>query len=551
MNEKHHEQGSGNSDSEVIVRLDTALFNAGVVGLVNILERGGIQHQINRDQLTISKADLIKADLAALYVEAIIDRYKETTRLYTSMSKMNSILDMKKVDDPKQFKENIKYIVGSFVQQSVLTGFEVLKADGIENNIAENISKLKEDTFENLEATKSLIREIYNDFEKEEIQKTLYMKNIMYTKINMIWSGIAFLHKNQVKFNITKVLNDRLIDSIREMLISGKKQKKRCCVCDIECDNLQSLSFIQNLGIDDGKKKSPFWNYKPDLSACPLCTFIYTCAPLGFNSIDQDLIFINENETIDGLINANSKREFDNIENKSRFSVITQLILKEMAEKKRELNNIEVLINQKLSNDKTRYSLNVVDKRLIKIFTDCKIELNSISKNKVNIGNSSKPEWISVLETVLDCLFYNKALYNTIHKFLKYGAYANTLMQMLMIEIKRKKKEEEKVQNNIKRAWAVWNNGQEVKNRFNDGSKNENKLNGIVIKLQNAVRSENRELFFDILIRLYSGINMPIPSGFLNGIESDDDFKEIGLAFILGLLGEPRKEKEDKEGKGE
>jgi hypothetical protein len=90
----------------------------------------------------------------------------------------------------------------------------------------------------------------------------------------------------------------------------------------------------------------------------------------------------------------------------------------------------------------------------------------------------------------------------------------------------------------IARAIQLWNAGNILAKDFKGDANNENKLRGAVIKLQNALRVEDRDLFFDLLIRLYSSINKAIPDAFLQAMKSTEDFKEIGTAFILGILGD-------------
>ena len=65
----------------------------------------------------------------------------------------------------------------------------------------------------------------------------------------------------------------------------------------------------------------------------------------------------------------------------------------------------------------------------------------------------------------------------------------------------------------------------------------DNKLRGLVYQLINYVHTSNRDLFLSNITRLYAGMNLSIPSIFLNIFKSDDEFKVIGNAYILGLKG--------------
>ena len=79
----------------------------------------------------------------------------------------------------------------------------------------------------------------------------------------------------------------------------------------------------------------------------------------------------------------------------------------------------------------------------------------------------------------------------------------------------------------------------------------DNKLRGLVYQLINAVYTNNRDIFFSNITRLYTGMNISIPTIFTNIFEDDEYFKEIGFAYILGLKGAYEKEKENKNEQGE
>ncbi len=77
--------------------------------------------------------------------------------------------------------------------------------------------------------------------------------------------------------------------------------------------------------------------------------------------------------------------------------------------------------------------------------------------------------------------------------------------------------------------------------------KKEDIIRGIVYQLTNALKIQNVEQFADLIIRIYSSCKLPIPSVFLQGLRSGDQFAVVGYAFILGLKG-AYYTKENKEG---
>ena len=74
------------------INLNTALFNAGLVGFIKILNRGDISYEINFDELIIDAADLKSADLAQLYIDETIEKYKESTKIYDTINTIENLL---------------------------------------------------------------------------------------------------------------------------------------------------------------------------------------------------------------------------------------------------------------------------------------------------------------------------------------------------------------------------------------------------------------------------------------------------------------------------
>ena len=152
----------------------------------------------------------------------------------------------------------------------------------------------------------NLLKDIFQECKVPKVLETLYMKNIMYTKINMLWENKAFLNRNSSKEDIKDSFYQVFVLPLIKMIESTKISNKLCSNCDENYDKCISFSFLKDVGIDIGKKVS-FLESKPDLLICPLCHFIYACTPLGFNQLGQDLVFVNQNESIESLLSSNAK----------------------------------------------------------------------------------------------------------------------------------------------------------------------------------------------------------------------------------------------------
>ncbi|MDR1905576.1 MAG: hypothetical protein LBQ27_01480 [Clostridiales bacterium] len=547
---------------ELRVKLDTALFNAGVLGFKKILDAGNINYRTDGDELTVDAQSLLEADLAELYIDAAIEKFGKTTRIYKSIEAAGGLLGYnvaeglselpekakeeadETVKREKEFWGGCKNFCESFLQASIKTGLRTLEKQNVHTDIAANAEALKKE--KNIDVAKELIQKILRDFEKPKVAQTLYMKAIIYTKINMIWSGVAFLNVNRSDVPAKIALEESFVEPLYEMARSASDGKKTCACCNVKYNKMGTLSFLNDIGIDSNRKKSAFWNMQFDLATCPLCIFVYACAPLGFKQLGQDLIFINQNKSIEDMDSGNAKLESDeNINGNYRYKLINDLVLSEIEIKESEISNLEVLIRH--SGDKGYYSLDVIDKRTIKIFKRCKEELKAIKYSKAKIGE----EYVDIAWATIGCLFSKQALWGLILKLLKAEYNGYPLWRLLMIQVKRKEINKMDEENYIKKLRWIYYEGKKINQEYNkDDSKNENKLRGTLLKMQNAIRLEDRHTFFDILLRLYNGMNRSVPDIFLDAMSNDEILKEIGIAFILGATGTPN-DKEDKNVAGE
>lgn len=103
------------------------------------------------------------------------------------------------------------------------------------------------------------------------------------------------------------------------------------------------------------------------------------------------------------------------------------------------------------------------------------------------------------------------------------------------------------MKDDIKRAYAAKKQGEALRAKFTQDVSEadaDNKLRGLVYQMLSAVSLGNRDKFMELLIRTYSGQNLPVPDIFFGCFESDEDFKQIGFAFLLGLKSAGYKKEE-------
>ena len=161
------------------INLDTFLFNAGVIGFIEVLEEAKEKHKAEKGEsledkkdyylygqtLFVKKEFLLNTDLSQMYIDRIVKKFGDKTNISESIKKIDIILNDK---ENKDYKDDIKNIIDYFSAASIKTGLETLTAKGISVNIQDNIEKIKEiikaKNFD-IEQIKPYLKEIKSDFE--------------------------------------------------------------------------------------------------------------------------------------------------------------------------------------------------------------------------------------------------------------------------------------------------------------------------------------------------------------------------------------------------
>ena len=557
------------------VSLDTFLYNAGIVGFIEVLEEAGAEKGKSKEDvengvkdyhyegqdLYVSKKFLQKSDLSQLYIDGMIKKFGDKSTISDTFKNIDYLIDKKDIKED-EFNEKMDDIIYYLSSASIKTGCETLQAKGLKIKIQENINNIKKNK-KDIEKIKKYLKEIQNDYKNKEVKQTLLMKNIIYNKIRLFWENKSFLlpmnSKNDLKEEFYKSFEEPL-----KSIIKGTKGKYNCITCGMETSNDMDTTFLFEVGVDTGRKKSAFWNCNPDSFICPLCNFIYACSPIGFIEIgNNNLVFVNYNDSIEYLIKMNSSEEFkENIKSKNeKYLFYNKIIQKILSIKTKELNSFQVITR----NDK-HYSSNIIGKDALQVIQNRKSDLKFISSFSVKTSND---EYINMFEECLDNILNFRNQWFLIFKILKNDnknsrVIYSVLFSILQIQITQKNihKEGGIMKKKINLSYFAGKSGYEmrkiiigVNNDMNlseeENKEADNKLRGLVYQLINAVYTNNRDIFFSNITRLYTGMNISIPSVFTNIFEDDEYFKEIGFAYILGLKGAYDKGKENKNEQGE
>ncbi|TXJ52716.1 type I-B CRISPR-associated protein Cas8b1/Cst1 [Brachyspira aalborgi] len=564
--------------------LDTFLFNAGIIGFIEVLKeaeasKGKNKEEVKNDikdyyyegqDLYVSKK-FIKNKIDKItnaYINILLNKFGDSTKIHKLCNLNISKLSNKSMDFYYKMFESayintICTIIGDKKFGKIIKSYEEAKKKKQEEEIMKSFSN---------------IIEYLNNSKNSKLKNYLILSQIALNKISLIYYDIAFLKYNsQTKRNSIKSVDlfnsikNNLFEKCNDFVASGLNEKSsNCIICDRnfnKSDFKIKISFLISSAEDMSKKTSVYWNKKPDTYICPICYMIYSCAILGFTDTNNGIIFANYNNRINNLIEINKKFEKE-ISEVKKIDIVNRIIEKMLELKTKELASIQVI--SKIKTNKY-YSVEIISKDILNIIHNCKKEFETLSKIRdISLFGNEKNK-ISIFDECLKNLFNYCNQYNLIYSIIisflsdenshkkdnkennkKPKMSLNFLYSLLKIQIKQKyiggynmnnkkennendKKDINQQSQKLTNAQRGRKAGYKLKKDLGDPKEADNKIKGFIYQLLNSVQTGNRDLFFNTIIRMYIANDLPIPKILSEVSQSIDDFREIGYAFILGL----------------
>lgn len=557
--------------------LDTFLFNAGIIGFIEVLKEAGASEGKNKEEikndikdyyyegqdLYVSKK-FIKNKIDKItnaYINILLNKFGDSSKIHKLCNLNISKLSNKSMDFYYKMFESayintICAIIGDKKFGKIIKSYEEAKKKKQEEEIMKSFSN---------------IIEYLNNSKNSKLKNYLILSQIALNKISLIYYDIAFLKYNsQMKrYSIKSVdffnsIKNDLFEKCNDFIASDLNEKSsNCIICDRnfnKSDFKIKISFLISSAEDMSKKTSVYWNKKPDTYICPICYMIYSCAILGFTDTNNGIIFANYNNSINNLIQINKSFE-QKISEVKKIDIVNRIIEKMLELKTKELASIQVI--SKIKTNKY-YSVEIISKDILNIIHNCKKEFETLSKIRdISLFGNEKNK-ISIFDECLKNLFNYCNQYNLIYSIIisflsdensnkkdnnkennkKSKMSLNFLYSLLKIQIKQKyiggynmnnKKDINQQSQKLTNAQRGRKAGYKLKKDLGDPKEADNKIKGFIYQLLNSVQTGNRDLFFNTIIRMYISNDLPIPKILSEVSQSIDDFREIGYAFILGL----------------
>ena len=554
---------------EIKLLIGDFLKNAGLVGLKYLLDASDAEEEIDygitedKQGLWLERQFVVNADWTDMYFKAFVKRYGELTNYQLVLDKIGDILEKAGQPewDKKTCKEDLKFINEKLLSKSYQSGFANIK-DHIENpDVYELLKshKLKE----NMEKEElcARLRQLTIFLQQPLCKETFSMKSIIYNYINRFWDGKSFLLRANASKNMKSVFDVDFSEPFRRYAAADHKKAKDMCIdCDgkIDAKEKVSIAFMKDQADDLTRKRSAFWNCKVDAYLCPACAFVYSLAPLGFTLAGRTFVFVNMNQNIDLLLQANSpdgKMAVDlKRKEKDRYSSwIAGTINLLLQEKDRELGNIQVIARGMGESD--RYTFDVISKDILKLLNDKSIRNDLEQLGRYPYVKTGREYW-NVHETVILNLLRYHNQYEVIGKLLKMALEGEGFLFkasfvydiQLRSSLARKKDKTMNTGGEVMNRYAVRERGYELRNALlgAKGTSDNVCIRGTIYQLLNALSVGNVEHFMEVIMRVYCSTRLQVPDAFIEFLKDRDTFTEYGYAFLLGLQGSHYEKKEEK-----
>ena len=584
-------------DEKIELKLKDWLFNAGLLGFINIL---GEEARNNGELEIDDKNRLIRFSLKVLgnfeykYFDFFIKRYGKTLT-YGKILEFEKYIDefeengkkIRSIDELKMINDKITFFKAKIKSESYKKAYDFIEKNGTNKILGlekelkkikepkENIAEISNDDVKN---NLKIMKEIIGFFKKKitykegNVKNYLAAKNIAYVIINNAWSSVSFLNRANAAKDIYDEYKSYFVEPALEYVNADKsKFKYKCVISNMQMkDYKNTLGFLNDTGFDVSRKPSHVWNFVNDIAVTPLVTLVYSCVPAGFIYGADKGIFVNANHNIDQLFKINNGIAYNILEDESEekninlYKNLLKEIKKEKDNTKYELSDIQIV-----KSEEGHYKFTLLSRNILKLLSENKEKLDDLLDKWYLIDK----RYFNIYDTTITELLNNQNLFSLINKLCYYKIskaklscklkniedllkinldYIRRLKKMDKQEI-IEKKENKKTSEELteKDVFYIRRDAMIFREEYIRKSGNDKKIGSLLYRLQNALRINNVDMFMDALISAHAYAGKNISSLFAKALLNDENFQTLGHGFLLGLLGEDKSKNENKTDKKE
>ncbi len=584
-------------DEKIELKLKDYLFNAGLLGFINILgeeTKNNGELEIDNKNRLIRFSPKVLENFEYKYFDFFIKRYGKTLT-YGKILEFEKYIDefeengekIKSINELKMINDKITFFKAKIKSESYKKAYDFIEKNGTNKILEmekelkkikepkENVNEISDDDVKN---NLKIMKEIIDFFKKKITDKEgnaknyLAAKNVAYVIINNAWSSVSFLNRANSAKDIYEEYKSYFVEPALEYINADKsKFKYKCTISNMPMkDYKNTLGFLNDTGFDVSRKPSHVWNFVNDIAVTPLVTLIYSCVPAGFIYGADKGIFVNANHNIDQLYKINNGIAYNILEDKSEekdinlYKNLLKEIKKEKDNTKYELSDIQIV---KL--EEGHYKFTLLSRGILKLLSENKEKLDDLLDKWYLIDR----RYFYLYDTTITELLNNQNLFSLINKLcyykiskiklycklkniedllkinLDYIRRLNKMDNQGIVEKEESKKTLEELTE--KDIFYIRRDAMIFREEYIKKSGNDKKIGSLLYRLQNALRINNVDMFMDALISAHAYAGKNISSLFAKALLNDENFQTLGHGFLLGLLGEDKSKNENKTDKKE
>ena len=584
-------------DEKIELKLKDWLFNAGLLGFINILgeeAKSSGELEIDNKNRLIKFSPKVLENFEYKYFDFFIKRYGKTLT-YGKILEFEKYIDkfeengekIRSINELKMINDKITFFKDKIKSESYKKAYDFIEKNGTDKilGLEKELKKIKEPkenvdeiSMENVKNNFKIMKEIIDFFKKKimdeegNIKNYLAAKNIAYVIINNAWSSVSFLNKANAVKDIYEEYKSYFVEPALEYINANKsKFKYKCTISNMPMkDYKNTLGFLNDTGFDVNRKPSHVWNFVNDIAVTPLVILIYSCVPAGFIYGADKGIFVNANHNIDQLSKINNGIAYNILEDESEekninlYKNLLKEIKKEKDNTKYELSDIQIV-----KFEEGHYKFTLLSRNILKLLSENKEKLDDLLDKWYLIDR----RYFYLYDTAITELLNNQNLFSLINKLCYYKIsktklycklkniedllkinldYIRRLKKMDKQEIVEKE-ESKKISEELteKDIFYIRRDAMIFREEYIRKSGNDKKIGSLLYRLQNALRINNVDMFMDALISAHAYAGKNISSLFAKALLNDENFQTLGHGFLLGLLGEDKSKNENKTDKKE
>ena len=584
-------------DEKIELKLKDWLFNAGLLGFINILgeeAKSSGELEIDNKNRLIKFSPKVLENFEYKYFDFFIKRYGKTLT-YGKILEFEKYIDkfeengekIRSINELKMINDKITFFKAKIKSESYKKAYDFIEKNGTDKILGlekelkkikepkENIAEISNDDVKN---NLKIMKEIIDFFKKKitdkegNVKNYLAAKNIAYVIINNAWSSVSFLNKANAVKDIYEEYKSYFVEPALEYINANKsKFKYKCTISNMPMkDYKNTLGFLNDTGFDVNRKPSHVWNFVNDIAVTPLVILIYSCVPAGFIYGADKGIFVNANHNIDQLSKINNGIAYNILEDESEekninlYKNLLKEIKKEKDNTKYELSDIQIV-----KFEEGHYKFTLLSRNILKLLSENKEKLDDLLDKWYLIDR----RYFYLYDTTITELLNNQNLFSLINKLCYYKIsktklycklkniedllkinldYIRRLKKMDKQEIVEKE-ESKKISEELteKDIFYIRRDAMIFREEYIRKSGNDKKIGSLLYRLQNALRINNVDMFMDALISAHAYAGKNISSLFAKALLNDENFQTLGHGFLLGLLGEDKSKNENKTDKKE